>query len=68
MDRHAAPPMTAPQVGVTGARVPSTPEPLDPVFTVSGLTVHYGDYAAVRRQEVAAALNRLRTLKIRKQC
>ncbi|KUP96038.1 ABC-ATPase domain-containing protein [Thermobifida cellulosilytica] len=29
---------------------------------------YQGDYAAVRRQEVAAALNRLRTLKIRKQC
>ncbi|MEY9213183.1 ABC-ATPase domain-containing protein [Thermobifida halotolerans] len=29
---------------------------------------HHGDYAAVRRQEIAAALNRLRTLRIREQC
>ena len=63
MDRHVAPPITAPQVDVTGARVPSTPEPLDPVFTVSNLTVHYGDYAAVRdvnmvigRREITAMI------------
>jgi predicted ABC-class ATPase len=29
---------------------------------------YYGDYAAVRRQEIAAALNRLRGLKIHRQC
>ncbi len=29
---------------------------------------YHGDYAAVRRQEVAAVLNRLRTLRIRRQC
>jgi phosphate transport system ATP-binding protein len=40
--------MTKPEVSVKSSRVPNTPEALDPVLTVSGLSVFYGDYEAVR--------------------
>jgi len=40
--------ISVPNVNVRGSEVPRTIEALDPVFTVSGLSVFYGDYEAVR--------------------
>jgi phosphate ABC transporter, ATP-binding protein len=55
--------MTKPEVTIRSDRVPNTPEPLDPVFTVSDLSVFYGDYEAVRgvnmtigRREITAMI------------
>ncbi|WP_386267919.1 phosphate ABC transporter ATP-binding protein PstB [Streptosporangium kronopolitis] len=40
--------ISVPNVNVRGPEVPRTIEALDPVFTVSNLSVFYGDYEAVR--------------------
>src|SRR5690606_13953023 len=55
--------MTKPEVSVRSDRVPNSPESLDPVFTVSDLSVYYGDYQAVRgvnmvigRREITAMI------------
>nr|BFE83300.1 hypothetical protein GCM10020093_059010 [Planobispora longispora] len=45
---HAQIGVSVPNVTVRGPEVPRTIEALDPVFTVSGLSVFYGDYEAVR--------------------
>ncbi len=55
--------MTKPEVSIKSSRVPNSPESLDPVFTVSDLSVFYGDYEAVRgvdmvigRREITAMI------------
>jgi phosphate transport system ATP-binding protein len=55
--------MSNPNVSITGPGLSGTPESLDPVFSVSDLSIFYGDYEAVRgvntvigRREITALI------------